>query len=79
MPRIRAAAHAFPRNVVSQKSVKDMVCGVFSDAFEDLDRLRSIFDHSRIETRQFMMPLAWYQQPTVRRNALASISRMVSP
>jgi alkylresorcinol/alkylpyrone synthase len=63
MPRIRAAAHASPRNVVSQETVKDMVCGVFSDAFEDLDRLRSIFDHSRIETRQFMMPLAWYQQP----------------
>jgi len=63
MPRIRAAAHAFPRNVVSQETVKDMVCGVFSDAFDDLDRLRSIFDHSRIETRQFMMPLAWYQQP----------------
>jgi alkylresorcinol/alkylpyrone synthase len=63
MPRIRAAAHAFPRNVVSQESVKDMVCGVFSDTYEDLDRLRSIFDHSRIETRQFMMPLTWYQQP----------------
>ena len=39
MPRIRAAAHAFPRNVVSQETVKDMVCGVFSDAFKDLDRL----------------------------------------
>jgi alkylresorcinol/alkylpyrone synthase len=63
MPRIRAAAHAFPRNVVAQESVKDMVCGVFSGAFEDLDRVRSIFNHSRIETRQFMMPLAWYQQP----------------
>jgi alkylresorcinol/alkylpyrone synthase len=40
-----------------------MVCGVFSGAFKDLDRLLLVFDHSRIETRQFMMPLAWYQQP----------------
>jgi len=66
MPRIRAAAHAFPRNVVSQDTVRELVCGVFSDAFNDVGRLVSIFDHSRIESRQFMMPLAWYQQPHIQ-------------
>lgn len=63
MPHISSVAHSFPCNVVSQETVKDLVCGVFTGAFNDLDRLLSIFDHSRIETRQFMMPLTWYQQP----------------
>jgi len=62
MPRILAASHAFPTHVVAQQSVKDMVCQVFSDNVKDLDRMLTIFEHSRIETRQFMMPLAWYQE-----------------
>lgn len=62
MPRILAASHAFPSHVISQQTIKETVCGVFSDSFQDLDRMMTIFDHSRIETRQFMMPLAWYQQ-----------------
>jgi len=62
VPRILAAAHAFPAHVVPQQTVKDMVCRVFSDTVKDLERMLTIFDHSRIETRQFMMPLEWYQQ-----------------
>jgi alkylresorcinol/alkylpyrone synthase len=62
MPRILAASHAFPSNVIPQNQIKDMVGGVFSATFKDMDRVLTIFDHSRIETRQFMMPLEWYQQ-----------------
>ena len=63
MPRIIAAAHAFPPHVVSQQTVKEIVGRVFADTVEELDRLLTIFDNSRIETRQFMMPLEWYQEP----------------
>jgi alkylresorcinol/alkylpyrone synthase len=62
MPRILAAAHAFPAHVVSQETVKAMVRGVYSGTVPDLDRMLTVFDHSRIQTRQFMMPLEWYRQ-----------------
>lgn len=63
MPQIIAAAHAFPPHVVSQQAVKQVVGRVFSGTVEDLDRLLNVFDNSRIEQRQFMMPLDWYQEP----------------
>ena len=63
MPRIIAASHAFPPHAVSQHAVKETVRRVFTDTVDDLGRLLSVFDNSRIETRQFMMPLEWYQEP----------------
>lgn len=63
MPRIIAAAHAFPPHVVSQQSVKDAVCRLFTDQVEDLERMLTVFDNARIDSRQFMMPLEWYLEP----------------
>ena len=63
MPHIVAAAHSFPPHVVSQQTVREIVRQVFADTVEDLDRLLTVFDNSRIDNRQFMMPLEWYQEP----------------
>ncbi|NJD90393.1 MAG: hypothetical protein FIA91_02575 [Geobacter sp.] len=63
MPRIIAAAHAFPPHAVSQQSVKETVQQLFSSSVADLERLIAVFDNSRIDSRQFMMPLEWYRQP----------------
>lgn len=63
MPRIIAAAHAFPPHVVSQQTVKEIVSRLFADAVEELERLLPVFDNSRIEKRQFMMPLERYLEP----------------
>lgn len=63
MPRIVAASHAFPPHVVSQQTVKEIVRQVFADTVDELERLLTVFDNSRIESRQFMMPLEWYLEP----------------
>lgn len=63
MPRIITAAHAFPPHVAPQQSVKEAVQRLFSGTVTDLERLIRIFDNSRIDSRQFMMPLEWYLVP----------------
>jgi len=60
MPRIVAAASAFPENDLPQTAVRDAVAEIFSDQLSQLPRMLAVFDHARIERRQFMMPLAWY-------------------
>lgn len=63
MPRIIAAAHSFPPHVISQQTVKETVGQAFAGKIEELERLLTVFDHARIASRQFMMPLAWYLEP----------------
>lgn len=63
MPQIVAAAHAFPPHNASQRMVREAVGQVFAGTVDELDRLLNIFDNSRIEQRQFMMPLEWYREP----------------
>ncbi len=63
MPRIIAAAHAFPPHGVSQQAVKEIVRRVFADSVTELERLLTVFDNARIDNRQFMMPLEWYLEP----------------
>lgn len=63
MSRIIAAAHALPPHVVTQQSVKEIVRQVFTGTVEELERLLSVFDNSRIKSRQFMLPLEWYLSP----------------
>jgi alkylresorcinol/alkylpyrone synthase len=63
MPRIIAAASAFPSHTIAQSTIKETVARVFAGKIEELERLLTIFDHARIASRQFMMPLAWYLEP----------------
>ena len=62
MPRIVAAATALPPYSASQQQSARRGA-VFSGRLPDVDRLLAVFDHSRIERRHFMRPLAWYQVP----------------
>jgi alkylresorcinol/alkylpyrone synthase len=43
--------------------VKDAVHQIFAGTVTDLERLLAVFDNSRIDSRQFMMPLEWYLAP----------------
>lgn len=63
MPRIIAAASAFPPHTIAQQTVKETVARVFAGKIDELERLLAVFDHARIVSRQFMMPLAWYLEP----------------
>ena len=63
MPRILAAAHAFPIHLVSQQQARQAVNTIFAGKIPELERLMTIFDNSRIAQRQLVMPLDWYLQP----------------
>jgi alkylresorcinol/alkylpyrone synthase len=63
MPRILAAASAFPPHVVPQAAVREAIGQIFAGRIPGLQRLLAVFDHSRIDTRQLMRPLDWYCQP----------------
>ena len=67
MPRIIAAASAFPPHIVAQSTIKETVARVFAGRMAELERLLAVFDHARIASRQFMMPLAWYLEPHSQR------------
>lgn len=63
MPRILHAAHAFPKNHVSQQQARNAVSTIFAGKIPELERLLTIFDNSRVVQRQLVMPLEWYLQP----------------
>jgi alkylresorcinol/alkylpyrone synthase len=51
-----------PKHKITQAEAKAAVQSLFSGKIPDLDRLLTIFDHSRIEHRNLLMPLDWYLQ-----------------
>jgi alkylresorcinol/alkylpyrone synthase len=63
MSRIIAAASVFPPHTIAQSTIKATVALVFAGKLAELERLLAVFDHARIASRQFMMPLAWYLEP----------------
>lgn len=63
MPKLVAAAHAFPPHTVPQTAVRSVAEELFAADIAELERLLAVFDHARIATRQFMMPLSWYLEP----------------
>lgn len=63
MPRIVAAATAFPPHVATQGEVRDALGSIFADRLPGLESALAVFDHARIERRNFMRPLDWYAAP----------------
>lgn len=63
MTTILAASYAFPPHVVEQRVVRDAVREMYAGRIPGLDQLLEIFDHSRIERRQFIRPPEWYLVP----------------
>jgi alkylresorcinol/alkylpyrone synthase len=65
MPLILSASHASPPNAIRQEFLKTAVAQLYSGRIPDLDieRIRGVFDHSRIRERAFMMPMDWYISP----------------
>jgi len=63
MPKIVAAAAATPANVYAQDDIKAALARLFAYEGGELHRALRVFDNSRIQKRQFMMPLEWYLTP----------------
>ena len=62
MPRIVAAVHSVPPHEIPQQVVREYAVRLFGDELQDPERLRSVFDNSRVESRRFVMPLEWYSE-----------------
>ncbi len=65
MPAILSVFHASPPNAFRQDFLKEAVAQLYADRIPDADaqRIREVFEHSRIRERSFMMPLDWYLAP----------------
>jgi alkylresorcinol/alkylpyrone synthase len=63
MSKILSTAVAMPPNNISQSQARDFARSHFDGRAGDLDRLLPIFENSRIDNRQFCMPIDWYMSP----------------
>lgn len=62
MTYIYSVGKAIPNHNLSQEEVKGLVLKVFNQTNEDIERLLPVFDHARIENRQFVVDKAWFQE-----------------
>jgi alkylresorcinol/alkylpyrone synthase len=47
---------------ITQADAKPFIKEMFSDVFEDLDRLLTVFENTDIETRHFCVPMDWFRK-----------------
>jgi alkylresorcinol/alkylpyrone synthase len=63
MTKILATARALPPFDVSQDTAKDFAGKHFEGKLEDIESLLAVYDHSRIDFRQFCVPPEWFMNP----------------
>ena len=63
MPRILAAASAFPPYDYAQDEIRDVARHLFGGRLSGLEQLLTVFANARVERRQFVRPPAWYLEP----------------
>lgn len=62
MPAILSIGDAFPPFVLQQEEVMHFSRKLFSDSFQDIERLLHVFPHGQVHKRYFVKDLEWYQQ-----------------
>jgi alkylresorcinol/alkylpyrone synthase len=60
MPRIISLGTALPEHVLTQREVRRFAHDIYGEAFNDIDRLVTVFDNADIECRHFCVPLDWF-------------------
>jgi len=61
-PRVLSVAMAVPRHRVAQDEARDFARAMFSGAYRDVERLLPVFDHVRVEGRNFCVPPGWFYE-----------------
>ena len=61
-PRVLSVATAVPRYRVAQDEARDFARAMFSGAYRDVERLLPVFDHVRVEGRNFCVPPGWFYE-----------------
>jgi alkylresorcinol/alkylpyrone synthase len=62
MPHVISVGTAVPPHIIEQKEAQQFAKKLFGDAFRDIDRLISVFDHANIEKRHFCVPSDWFEK-----------------
>lgn len=61
MPAIVSVAEAIPSNILKQNEAMDFARELFSESFNDIERLLRAFHNGQIEKRHFVKNLEWYK------------------
>lgn len=62
MPSIISISEAVPEFIMKQTDIARFVKGLFSNSFNDIDRLLNVFENGQIENRYFAKELSWYKE-----------------
>ncbi|MFX3675036.1 MAG: type III polyketide synthase [Paenisporosarcina sp.] len=63
MPKIQSVSSFLPPYTYSQEQASDLLKNLFTDKYEDLERLLKVFENGEIESRQFCVPMEWFEKP----------------
>ncbi|WP_342505772.1 3-oxoacyl-[acyl-carrier-protein] synthase III C-terminal domain-containing protein [Sporosarcina sp. FSL K6-2383] len=63
MPKILSVSTVKPPHRVFQEQATELTRSLFSEKFQDIERLLKVFQNGDIETRNVCMPLDWYGSP----------------
>lgn len=62
MTYICSVGTSIPKHNINQEEVKELVQNVFGYTNREVKRLLPVFDHARIENRQFVVPKTWFEE-----------------
>ncbi|MCZ2257714.1 type III polyketide synthase [Sporosarcina sp. G11-34] len=63
MPKIMSVSIVKPSYEIKQESATELTRSLFSEKFDNIERLLKVFENGDIETRHICMPLEWYGEP----------------
>jgi len=63
MPRIQSVSSFLPPYTYSQDEASALMKNLFTDHYTDLERMLKVFENGEIETRQFCVPMEWFEHP----------------
>ncbi|GAE27537.1 chalcone synthase [Halalkalibacter wakoensis JCM 9140] len=61
MPSIMSISTFTPPNALNQEMTTEFARELFSESFEDIERLLKVFANGQIEERQFAVPMEWFK------------------
>lgn len=61
MPKIQSVSSFQPPYSYSQEEASTLMKNLFSEHFADLERLLKVFENGEIESRQFCVPMEWFE------------------
>lgn len=63
MPKIQSISSFLPPYSYSQEQASTLLKHLFTDHYQDLERMLKVFENGEIESRQFCVPMEWFEHP----------------